>query len=270
MEQISEKITSLLNPKSRGGRSRQQILLYLHKIEAPTPYSIAKDVFGDWLKFYPTVQYHLNLLKRVNLIKVEAEDKSTNKVLLTSLGKEVAQRIAKEIEQSKKEKILKEIKILLGEEEIDEKIMEEGYKILTDKVIDALVRILTSKPLADLLPKPVRRFEDIDPISICVVLSLYEDEVKFETVKDKKTLKVIEQLSYLLPQDKKAKTIQLPILSLVRELGVKEELDKLVRWINKVRKRMIICKHLDYWVSSIANAVKLHGLVSEIASSQKK
>jgi len=263
-------IEDLLNTKKRGGRSRQQILLYLYQNEPSTPYSIAKDVFGDWLKFYPTTQYHLNLLKKANLVTVESEDKKENKIFLTSLGKEVAQKIAKEAEKSKRDKILKEIRILLGDEKVDEKIMAEGEKLLTDKVIDALVKILTSKPLSDLLPKPVRRFEDIDPISICVVLSLYQDELKFEKVQDKKTLKVIEQLSYLLPEDKKNIKLNLPILSLVREMGVEKELNELVNWINKVRKRMFICKHLDYWINSIANAVKLHGLVAEIASSQKK
>jgi DNA-binding PadR family transcriptional regulator len=268
--QVSEEkgVARVLDPKGRGGRSRRRILQYLLETRDATPYSIANEVFGSWVKFRPSVVYHITKMEAVGLVshrKLDEEERSSkNIVTLTDRGRKVCGELGLGTGQSRRVEALLAGLNMMSPEPLLPELVADGRRLLNDRILDQMYSMITTRPFTYIFPHKNEGLTQIDPVTFCVLLSIYTLE-KQEAVK---------QLSGPAPEPSEGMLKEMnidpsalqrtAIYDQVRSKGLEGEFDALAQWMAKVRKCMPMCGEMEYWFNVVAGSIKFYSLMVNV------
>jgi len=265
--QISEEkeVARVLDPKGRGGRSRRRILQYLLETRDATPYSIANEVFGSWVKFRPSVVYHLTKMEVVRLVSHKKEDEeersSKNIVTLTERGRKVCGELGLGTGQSRRVEALLAGLNMMSPEPLLPELVAEGRKHLNERILDQMYSMITSRPFTFIFPHKNEGLTQIDPVTFCVLLSIYTLE-KQEAAKQLSGPSPEPSDGLMREMNIDPATLQKnAIYDQVRSKGLEKEFDSLAQWMAKVRKCMPMCGEMEYWFNVVAGSIKFYSLM---------
>ncbi len=261
-------LTKVVDPKGRGGRSRQRILQYLVEHPGTTPYAIANEVFGSWVKYRPSVVYHLKRMGAAGLVEV-TPGKVKSKVALTPKGQSFCRELGLGTGTSRRVEGLIAAIQMMSPDPVAPELKEQGRKLLNDRVLDFMYGLITSKPFMYIFPHKTEGLTSIDPVTFCVLLSVYTLE-KQEAAKSLSG-QLPEAERELLSELHIAKEEYRPvgIYQLVRTKGYEEEFDQLAEWMSRVRRCMPMCGEMEYWFNVVAGSVKFYSLMVNLIKKQQ-
>jgi DNA-binding MarR family transcriptional regulator len=234
-------ISKLLDKREEGGRARWKIMAYLMKNRNVTLYRIAKTVFGNVYITYTTARYHIDRLKKDELIEKSPADK---RISLSTLGESVCRQLKiSAIASDRSENLLDGI-CTLAEKPLDNEMLSKGRGLMTDEVLDVIQKFSSS---------PSGR--KINPISFYFVMRSYIEErdgfLKPYSPMPKRPLDPLSYLPYAIAESvnrleqERHDLKRLKVYRYVKECGLENDFDELATWFQSIRKQVPVFAMID-------------------------